>query len=188
LGAIFFVTISLWLSEPLHGLAAWLVALGAVTALVGFRVLHWRDLVKLDWATLLLVAGGIGMGALLDRSGIVHEWAATLPLGQMSPLARTFGICLLSAVLASLMSNTGTAALLIPLAASIDASPSTAILVAVAASLGMPFVISTPPNAMAVAGGLKSSELLWPGLILMLVGCSVIALTGPLVLRAVGVP
>ncbi|MBC8086776.1 MAG: anion permease, partial [Phycisphaerae bacterium] len=188
LAVIFALTIALWLSEPWHGMKAWAVALGAVLVLLVSRVLPWRELRHLDWGTLVLVAGGIGMGALLDRSGIMHAVAGRLPLQDLPEFVRIFALCLVSATLSALMSNTGTAALLIPLAATIDPSPSTAIIVAVAASLGIPFVVSTPPNAMAVAGGLKPTDLLIPGLILMVGGCVLIALTGHWVLRAVGIP
>jgi sodium-dependent dicarboxylate transporter 2/3/5 len=86
------------------------------------------------------------------------------------------------------MSNTATAAMLIPLASSIDPSPSTAILIAIAASMGIPFVISTPPNAMVYGEGVRSSDLLVPGLILMILGCLLVGLTGPFVLRLMGIP
>jgi hypothetical protein len=49
-------------------------------------------------------------------------------------------------------------------------------------------VISTPPNAMAVASGLRSRDLLVSGLLLMLSGCPVVALTGQWVQGAVGIP
>jgi sodium-dependent dicarboxylate transporter 2/3/5 len=78
--------------------------------------------------------------------------------------------------------------MLIPLAGSIDPSPSTAILIAIAASMGIPFVISTPPNAMVYGEGVRSSDLLVPGLILMILGCLLVALTGPFVMRLMGIP
>jgi solute carrier family 13 (sodium-dependent dicarboxylate transporter), member 2/3/5 len=185
---VFAITVLLWLSEPVQGIPAWLVAVGSVVLLLVFQILPWRQLTTLDWGTLMLVAGGIGMGALLDRSGIVAAMAGQLSMNELPELVQVFALCVVSASLAALMSNTGTAALLIPLAASINPSPSMAILVAVAASLGLPFIISTPPNAMAASGGLKSMDLLIPGLILMLGGCLLIALTGLPVLHAVGVP
>lgn len=188
LGVVFGLTILLWISEPLHGIPAWLVALGAVAALLTLRILPLRKLLTIDWSTLLLVAGGIGMGGLLDRSGIVNGLAASLPLASYAPVVATFVLCLVSALLAAVMSNTGTAALMIPLALSLNPTPSTAILIAVAASLGMPFVVSTPPNAMAVAAGLRPLDLLVPGLILMIGGCALVVLSGPFVLHAVGVP
>jgi len=188
LAIIFVLTVLLWLTEPLHGIAAWKISLGAVLSLLASQVIAWRDLVQLDWGTLMLVAGGIGLGALLDRSGIVADVATALPLTNVPVTMRLLGLCLLGATLSALMSNTGTAAFLIPLAATLDPAPSTAIIVAVACSLGMPFAVSTPANAMAVAGGLRTGDLLGPGLILMVAGCVLVAFTGPFVLAMVGVP
>jgi sodium-dependent dicarboxylate transporter 2/3/5 len=187
LAVLFFVVIALWLTEPLHAVPAWIVALGAAVALLATRLIGWGDVLRMDWATLLLIAGGIALGTLLQESGLVAAAAERLPVATGTPTTRVLVLCLASAVLSALMSNTATATFLIPLALSIEPSPSTAILVAVASSLGVPFVISTPPNAMAVGRGLKSSELLLPGLILMVGGCIVIALTGPWVLRVMGV-
>ena len=187
--AVFAATVLLWLTEPLHGVRAWIVALGAVGALVLAGLLGWRDARRMDWSTLLLIAGGIALGALLDESGLVRAGAAHVPLSGMPPFARLLTLCLVSALLSAIMSNTATAAFMIPLSLSLDAAPSTAILVAVSTSLGVPFVISTPPNAMAVGTGLlRSRELLLPGLVLMLGGCVLVALTGPSVLRALGIP
>jgi sodium-dependent dicarboxylate transporter 2/3/5 len=70
----------------------------------------------------------------------------------------------------------------------VTATPSAAVVVAVACSLGVPFVISTPPNAMAVGAGLHARDLLVPGLVIMLAGSVLVALTGPWVLGMVGVP
>jgi len=79
--------------------------------------------------------------------------------------------------------------LLIPLASALVPQPSTAILIAISASFGMPFVISTPQNAMAHGeGGLRASDLLYLGLIEMVVGCAIVSLTGRAVLNFVGIP
>ena len=79
--------------------------------------------------------------------------------------------------------------MLIPVALGIAPSPAIAVLVALGASMGVPFVISTPPNAMAYGqGGLHSRDFLWPGLILMLTGCLLLAAVGPTVLRWAGIP
>lgn len=188
LGALFGATVLLWLTEPVHGVRAWVIALGAAGALLVLRLLRPRDLLRLDWSTLVLIAGGIALGALLDRSGLMREVAEQLPFASAPPMLRILGLCLLSASLSALMSNTGTATLLVPLAMTVSATPSAAVLVAVAASLGVPFVISTPPNAMAFGAGLRARDLLVPGLVIMLAGCLLVALTGPWVLRAVGIP
>ncbi|HYH81633.1 MAG TPA: SLC13 family permease [Longimicrobium sp.] len=188
LGAVFGATVALWLTEPLHGVRAWVIALAAAGALLVVRLLRPRDLLRIDWATLVLIAGGIALGALMDRSGLMRLLADALPFAAAPPTLRILALCLLSASLSALMSNTGAATLLVPLAMTVNATPSAAVLVAVAASLGVPFVISTPPNAMAFGAGLRARDLLVPGLIVMLAGCAVVALTGPWVLRALGVP
>ena len=188
LAVVFGAAVALWLTEPLHGVRAWIVALGAAAALFVLRLLRPRDLARIDWGTLLLIAGGIALGALLDRSGLMEVIAGRIPLDSAPPTLRILALCLLSATLASLMSNTGTATVLIPLAMTLIPTPSTAVLVAVSASLGVPFVISTPPNAMAVGAGLRGRDLLVPGLAIMLGGCLLVAFTGPWVLRALGIP
>jgi sodium-dependent dicarboxylate transporter 2/3/5 len=188
LAAVFAATVLLWLTEPLHGVRAWIVALAAAGVLFLLGLLRPRDLLRIDWATLVLIAGGIALGALLDRSGLMRLLAEELPLAAAHPTVRILALCLLSASLSALMSNTGTATLLVPLAVATSGAPSAAVLVAVAASLGVPFVISTPPNAMAFGAGLRARDLLVPGLVIMLGGCLLVALTGPWVLRMVGVP
>jgi sodium-dependent dicarboxylate transporter 2/3/5 len=188
LAAVFGATVLLWLTEAVHGVPAWQIALGAAAALLLLGLLRPRDLLHLDWATLVLIAGGIALGALLDRSGLMRLMAEQLPLATAPPTLRILALCLMSAFLAALMSNTGTATLLVPLALAVSGAPSAGVLVAVAASLGVPFVTSTPPNAMAYGAGLRAKDLLVPGLIIMLGGCVLVAVTGPWVLRLMGVP
>jgi sodium-dependent dicarboxylate transporter 2/3/5 len=188
LAAVFGATVLLWLTETIHGVPAWRIALAAAAALLLLGLLRPRDLLRIDWATLVLIAGGIALGALLDHSGLMRQVTEGLPLAAASPTLRILGLCLLSAFLSALMSNTGTATLLVPLALALSGAPSAAVLVAVACSLGVPFVTSTPPNAMAYGAGLRAKDLLIPGLIIMLAGCVLVALTGPWVLRLVGVP
>jgi sodium-dependent dicarboxylate transporter 2/3/5 len=185
---VFVVTVVAWLTEPLHGASSGLVALAATAALFGTGLLDRQDLSRLDWSTLLLIAGGIGLGNLFEKSGLVTAVAAAVPWEGSPQLVRVLVLCFASAFLSALMSNTATVTMLIPLAASLDPSPSTVILIAVAASLGMPFVVSTPPNAMVYGeGGVKSSDLLLPGLVLMILGCLLVGLTGPSVLEFIGV-
>jgi sodium-dependent dicarboxylate transporter 2/3/5 len=186
--AVFSLTVLAWLTEPIHGIPSALVSLMTTAVLFGSGLLERQDISRIDWSTLLLIAGGISLGNLLQQSGVVRAAAASMPWEHVPHLALVLMLCLASALLSALMSNTATATMLIPLAASLDPSPSIAILVAIAASFGIPFVISTPPNAMVYGeGGIKSSDLFSPGLVLMLLGCLLVALTGPFVLRLIGV-
>lgn len=186
---ILFITVTLWLSEPLHGVSAAVIALGSAAALFLSGVLSKKDLVRIDWSTLLLIAGGITLGRLLEHAAIVKALAEKVPFADFDPTISLFLLCLASAFLSALMSNTATAVLLIPLATALIPSPSTAILIAVSASFGVPFLISTPPNAMAFGqGGLRFTDLFWPGLLLMVLGCALVSVTGKTVLNFVGIP
>lgn len=185
---IFALTIAAWLSEPLHGIPSAVIALISTAVLFGSGLLARKDLNKVDWATLALIAGGITLGNLLEQSGLVKATASSVPWATLHPFLRLLTLCFASALLSALMSNTATATMLIPLAGSLDPNPSTAVLIAIAASMGIPFVISTPPNAMVYGeGGMKSSDLLVSGTILMILGCVLIALTGNYVLNLMGI-
>lgn len=185
---VFAATIILWLAEPLHAVSAGVVSLAAASVLFLSGMLKKDDLRDIDWSTLLLIAGGIALGKLLEQSELVKVIAGNVPWERLDPSLALFLLCLASAVLSALMSNTATAVLLIPLAQALMPSPSTAILVAIAASFGIPFVISTPPNAMVYGeGGMKAKDLLLPGIIIMILGCLLISLTGRPVLRFMGI-
>lgn len=186
---VFFLTVAAWLTEPIHGTSSAIVALIATVVLFGSGLLHREDIARIDWSTLGLIAGGIGLGTLLDQAGLPKFVGAAVPWQEIPHVARLFMLCFTAAFLSALMSNTAAVTILIPLAAGIDPTPSTAILIAVAASLGIPFVISTPPNAMIYGeGGITFSDLAVPGLILMVLGCILVSTTGPLVLNLVGIP
>ncbi|MGB5013442.1 MAG: DASS family sodium-coupled anion symporter [Pyrinomonadaceae bacterium] len=183
------ITALLWLTEPLHGIPSSVVAIGSAAFIFLTGMLSKKDLTKLDWSTLILIAGGITLGRLFEQSGLIKAIAANVPFGELDPRISLFVLCLASALLASLMSNTATAVLLIPLASALIPYPSTAILIAVSASFGIPFVISTPQNAMAFGeGGVRFGDMFWPGIVLMIVGCLVVSLTGRAVLNFAGFP
>jgi sodium-dependent dicarboxylate transporter 2/3/5 len=187
--AVLALTVLLWLTEPLHGISAPVIALGSAALLFLSGLLASNDLRRIDWSTLLLIAGGITMGRMIETSGLVASASERFALAELHPIFALFFLCLASAVLSALMSNTATAVLLIPLANAIMPLPSTAILIAVSSSFGMPFLISTPPNAMAYGeGGVRSSDLLYPGLVIMLIGCAVVSLTGRPALNFAGIP
>ena len=186
---IFFVTVAGWVLEPVHGISAAVVALILTAALFGSRLLDKHDLARIEWNTLLLVAGGLTFGHLVETSGLAGAVASGIDWNAMHPSVMLFGLLFGCAILAALASNTAAAAMIIPIALSIRPNPSIAILVALAASMGIPFVFSTPPNSLAYGqGGFASRELLIPGLLLMVIGCALLTLLGPMLLKLVGFP
>ena len=185
---VFCATVVLWVLEPLHGVAAYQIAIAAAVLLIATRAITWTDVKRLDWGTLILIAGGIGIGTVMSESGAAHAIVNALPITGQRPTLSLFFFCLLSATLAGVMSNTGTAALLIPVAMTLLPNPSTAILIALATTLGFPFSISTPPNAMAVQYGVRPGDFVRVSLPAMIGGCLLLALTGRYALGLLGVP
>jgi sodium-dependent dicarboxylate transporter 2/3/5 len=187
--AIFLIAVIGWLTEPLHGIPAAVVALGIAAALFGVKLLDTSDLAKLEWDTLLLVAGGLSLGHLFEASGLAKSMAAAVDWNALHPTIFLFALLLAAAFISAIASNTAAAAMLIQIALGIAPAPSTAVLVALGASMGVPFVISTPPNSMVYGkGGLASRDFFVPGIVLMVLGCAVLAIAGPTVLRWVGIP
>ena len=178
---VFSAMVLAWLSEPLHGLSVSLVAVCGTVVLFGSGLLSPKDLQRIDWSTLILIAGGLGLGQLLQESGAIAALTSSIDWSSMSGSVRIAILIFLGSMMSAVMSNTATATMIIPLAYAIDPSPSTPILVALGTSLGMPFMISTPPNALVYGeGGIRMRDLLWPGLIIMLVGCLLLSLIEPL--------
>ena len=182
-------TVSLWLTEPFHKIPSAVIALGSAATLFLSRILSKKDLLRIDWSTLILIAGGITLGRLLEQSALIKAFSDHVPFAHFDPTLTLFLLCFTSALLSALMSNTATVVLLVPLALALIPTPSTAILVAISASFGIPFIISTPPNAMAFGyGGLKFVDLFLPGFLLMILGCAIVSLTGKAVLNLAGIP
>jgi sodium-dependent dicarboxylate transporter 2/3/5 len=176
---IFAATIFMWLTEPFHGVSSAVVALFAAAVLFGSGLLTRKDLNAVDWGTIALIAGGISLGNLLEQADLINFWANRISWGAMPLTAQIFIICFAAALLSALMSNTATVTMLIPFAASFIPNPSVSVLVAIAASLGIPFIISTPINAMVHGeGGIRARDFFVIGFPLMMLGCLVLALTG----------
>lgn len=179
---IFAVTVCLWIfSKPINamlgGFAKFdtLVALGAIVAVNFARVVHWKDIEKTaDWGVLLLFGGGICLSNVLKATG-----ASVFLANGLSELIAHLGIFFIVAVIAVFVvfltefaSNTASAALLIPVFASVaeafGMSPVIlSVLIAVAASCAFMLPVATPPNAIVFGSGhIAQSEMMRVGIIL----------------------
>jgi sodium-dependent dicarboxylate transporter 2/3/5 len=187
--AVFALAATAWLTESVHGVPAPLVAIAVAAILFGGGWLAPVDLRRIDWSTMALIAGGLVLGYIVEHSGLLAVTAARVHWDEVSAPLRVLGLVGTAAFMSALMSNTASAAILIPFGLGLGAPHSIAVLIAIGSSFGMPFVISTPPNAMVYGrGGLDARDLLAIGLPIMLVGCLVVALTGPVLLRWFGLP
>jgi solute carrier family 13 (sodium-dependent dicarboxylate transporter), member 2/3/5 len=184
---IFFGAATAWLLEPVHGVPAAVTALAVAALLFASRLLDHRDLQRLEWDTLLLIAGGLTLGELFHASGLATAITGAVNWHALPRPVLMMALVFACAAISAVASNTAASAMLIQIAIGILPAPSVAVLVAMGASMGVPFVISTPPNSMAYGrGGLRGRDFLLPGGLLMLVGCAVVALTGPAVLKRLG--
>ncbi|WP_425667514.1 SLC13 family permease [Vibrio tubiashii] len=180
--AIFGATVCLWIfSKPINAMLGGyakfdtLVALAAIIAVSFARVVHWKDIEKTaDWGVLLLFGGGICLSNVLKATGTSVFLANTL-----SEMIAHWGIFFIIAIIAVFVvfltefaSNTASAALLIPVFASVaeafGMSPVIlSVLIAVAASCAFMLPVATPPNAIVFGSGhIKQSEMMRVGIIL----------------------
>jgi sodium-dependent dicarboxylate transporter 2/3/5 len=166
--AVAVVTAGGWITGAWHPWSSGTVALLPVILFFGSRTLTVRDLRSLSWDVLLLMGGGLCLGRSIQVSGLAAWLIERLPVGGMEVLwiAVVFGA--LACLMSSLMSNTATANLVLPIVVGLSVEPISPILLGVAfsCSLAMPLPISTPPNAMAFATDeLAVRDMLRPGLL-----------------------
>jgi len=178
----FALTVILWLTDFIHGMNSYVVALIPVVVFLSLGILDADDLKMVNWDVLWLVAGGIALGMALTQTGLADVFVANIPFVKFPVLVVFLVAGAMGIILANFMSNTATANLLIPIIAVIATSvPSleiiggaTLILVSTyATSLGMCLPISTPPNALAFSTALITTKQMTKiGLIVGIIGFS----------------
>jgi sodium-dependent dicarboxylate transporter 2/3/5 len=180
------VTVLLWVTEAIHGVNSSLIALIPIAVLTATKVVDVADVRKLPWEVLWLVAGGFSLGISLDQTGLAAWLIGLIPWDGMGFAVLIALIGLVSVVMANFLSNTVTAALLIPVIASLsqigvigdgEQTIMAAVVVGICVSLGMCLPISTPPNAIAMSTGLmKSSQMARVGAQIGLLGLGTVLL------------
>ena len=190
----FFLTVVLWLSDRFTGINANTVAMipFCIFALTG--VINKRDLEQINWSVIWMVAGGFALGYGLNASGLAANAVESIPFGEFSPLLILVMGGAICYVLSNFISNSATAALLMPILAvvcgamgdklaPIGGTGTILIGVAIAASSAMILPISTPPNALAFATGyVQQKDMSKIGIIMgvvsMLLGFGLVYLMG----------
>ena len=190
----FILTVVLWLSDRFTGINANTVAMVpfCIFALTG--VINKRDLEQINWSVIWMVAGGFALGYGLNASGLAANAVESIPFGDFSPLLILVMGGAICYVLSNFISNSATAALLMPILAvvcgamgdklaPIGGTGTILIGVAIAASSAMILPISTPPNALAFATGyVQQKDMSKIGIIMgvvsMLLGFGLVYLMG----------
>lgn len=164
-GITFVVTILLWGMGKYVGVNSNTVAMLPIAIFAITGVITAKDLQKIDWGVIWMVAGGFALGLALNGTGLAKVAIQAIPFGAWSPIVILIIAGLVCYFLSNFISNTATAALMIPILTvvcegmgeklSVIGGTSTMLIgIAVAASAAMTLPISTPPNAIAYSTGL----------------------------------
>ena len=138
------------------------IALIAAVMVVVLGLASWKDVAdNTDWGVLMLFGGGIALSVLLQKSG------ASLVLGQQMatafvlahPFIVIMGVAAFIIILTEFTSNTASAALLVPIFASIATQMGLpkevlVMVIGIGASCAFMLPVATPPNAIVFGTGL----------------------------------
>ena len=185
----FGVTILLWATESLTKINSNVVALIPLAVLTCTGIFTKDDIKEINWTVLWLVAGGFALGTDLQSTGLAKVLIEAIPFGSMSVVLVFIIAGFVCYFLSNFISNSATAALLIPILIVVAegmADPAAAnnaqflanggayamiIFIATCASIAMLFPISTPPNAIAASTGLvQTKDMAKVGIIIGIVG------------------
>ena len=185
----FIGTILLWMTESVTKINSNIVALIPLGVLTACGIFTKDDIKEINWSVLWLVAGGFALGTCLQGTGLAKVLIQAIPFGSMSVVLVLVIAGLVCYFLSNFISNSATAALLIPILIVVAegmADPAAAnnaefialggkqamiVFIAACASIAMLFPISTPPNAIAASTGLvETKDMAKVGLIIGVVG------------------
>ncbi len=185
----FFVTIILWVTESATGINSNIVALIPLAVYTCTGVFSKEEIKEINWSVLWLVAGGFALGTGLNKTGLAATLINAIPFSTMDVVLVMIVAGLICYFLSNFISNSATAALLVPILVVVGtamADPSAANnaqfmhlggmyamipFIAMCASLAMLFPISTPPNAIASSTGLvQTKDMAKVGIIIGVVG------------------
>ena len=175
--ATFIITILLWIiPKEITGINTNTVSMIPMGIFAITGVINAKDLQQIDWSVIWMVAGGFALGLGMNGSGLADVAIESIPFGSWSPIVILIVSGLICYFLSNFISNTATAALLMPILTvvcramgdklDVIGGTSTVLLgVAIAASTAMCLPISTPPNAIAYSTGLiEQKDMLKTGI------------------------
>ena len=163
------LTIILWCGEKAFGINSYVVALFPVAAFTALGLASGEDIKGLDWPVLWMVAGGFALGTGMKKSGLAEALVTSIPFSTWNVFAVVIGAGLICWLLSTFISNSASAALMVPILVTVGTGMSeqlapfggiTTLVVGIAlsASFAMALPISTPPNAIAYSTGLVSTK------------------------------
>ncbi len=185
----FIGTILLWMTESITKINSNIVALIPLGVLTACGIFTKEDIKEINWSVLWLVAGGFALGTCLQGTGLAKVLISAIPFGSMPVVLVLVVAGLVCYFLSNFISNSATAALLIPILIvvaegmadpeaannaeflALGGSKAMIVFIACCASIAMLFPISTPPNAIAASTGLvETKDMAKVGLLIGVIG------------------
>lgn len=178
----FAITILLWVCDKITGVNSNVVAMLPVGVFCACGIIKRSDLEEINWSVLWMVAGGFALGVAMQDTGLAAHMIESIPFNTWPAFLMIVGSGLLCYALSNFISNTATAALLVPILAVVGTAAAENLAplggvsplligLAMSASLAMILPISTPPNALAHATGMvEQKDMMRVGLIMGIVG------------------
>lgn len=161
--------------------AVLVIATGCISDTTAYR--------RMDWNTVFVLAGSMGIAAALDKSG-GGKLLAELVLRALGPSVPPFAVLAavsgLGLVLTQIASNTAVAALLAPIALSLSQQMGVSpypMMMALATTCAAAFAtpVATPPNTMVLTAGYRFTDYIVVGGPLTLIAYVVTIILAPII-------
>ena len=165
--------------------------IGASICIVTGCITQRRVFETMDWNSVVIIGGSLGLSAGLAYSGagqMIAEGAVNVLGADASPWLVVSLLALIAVVLGNFMSSTATAALFIPISISIALQMnidvhSVVLAVVIACNISYATPVSTPPMTMTLSAGYKFTDYLKFGGLFNLLSYILIIMLFPFVLN-----
>lgn len=178
----FALTVLLWVTDKITGVNSNVVAMLPIGVFCAIGVIGRRDLEEINWSVLWMVAGGFALGVALNETGLAKHLITSIPFSSWPVMAVLIGGGVLCYAMSNFISNTASAALLVPILGTVGTAmggqlepfggvATMLIGVAIGSSMAMILPISTPPNALAHATGfIRQQDMMKVGICVGIIG------------------
>lgn len=175
--AVFTVTILLWLTGPFHHIPTPVVSLLPIVLFTVFGIIDSEDIKEIRWDVIILIIGGLSLGAGVSKTGLDDWLGMQFHLDGMSIYMIVAIFAFIVVLVSNFMSNTAATNIMLPLIIALVSSLGNDVVsfmiisIALCASCAMILPVSTPPNAIAFSSGkLRSKDFILIGIVSAVIG------------------
>jgi len=183
---VLIVTVALWMAGSSLGITVASVTAIPLVFLTLTGIVSGKDVRKLPWETLLLVAGGLSLGVALQKTDLLSVYTAKIMSLGLSPVILLIIFAYMAMVIANFMSASAIVTILIPLVFVMlpNLQKESAVILALVTSMGAFLPVSDIPNSIVYSTGyLDQKDFLKSGMLVGLLGPLLIILWAAFVLK-----